>query len=188
MVLMLLNKENKACLLGLAKRSIQHGLQTGQPLQLDLANFPDELISKGATFVTLQLHGQLRGCIGILEAIRPLAVDVAENAFFAAFNDSRFSPLSRAEFDQLEIHISLLTPPKLVLFESEQDLIRQLRPNIDGLLLEEGWRRGTFLPSVWGQLPKPEIFLSHLKQKAGLAPDYWSDTIKVYRYQTEMIS
>lgn len=187
MVLMLLNKENKKCLLSLAKRSIQQGLQTGQPLQLDLADFPDELISKGATFVTLQLHGKLRGCIGMLEAIRPLAEDVAENAFSAAFNDPRFSPLSRAEFDQLEIHISLLTPPELVLFDSEQDLIHQLRPYIDGLILEEGVRRSTFLPSVWEQLPIPEIFLGHLKQKAGLAQDYWSETIRIYRYQTEMI-
>ena len=188
MVHMSLNKENQKCLLNLAKRSIQHGLQTGQSLQLDLADYPDELTDKRATFVTLQIHDQLRGCIGMLEAIRPLAVDISENAFSAAFKDPRFPPLSRKEYDLLDIHISLLTPPELVFFESEQDLISQLRPYIDGLILEEGFRRGTFLPSVWEQLPKPDIYLRHLKQKAGLNPDYWSDTIKVYRYQTEIIS
>jgi AmmeMemoRadiSam system protein A len=188
MVHMSLNKENQKRLLNLAKRSIQHGLQTGQSLQLDLADYPDELTDKRATFVTLQIHDQLRGCIGMLEAIRPLVVDISENAFSAAFKDPRFPPLSRKEYDLLDIHISLLTPPELVFFESEQDLISQLRPHIDGLILEEGFRRGTFLPSVWEQLPKPDIYLRYLKQKAGLTPDYWSDTIKVYRYQTEIIS
>ncbi len=184
---MSLTKEHQQRLLDLAKSSIQHGLQTGRPLKFNLADFPAELAEHRATFVTLQIHHQLRGCIGMLEAIRPLAEDIAENAFLAAFKDPRFPPLADDEFGKLEIHLSLLTPVEPVSFTSEQDLIKQLQPGIDGLILEEGRRRGTFLPSVWEQLPEPEQFLQHLKLKAGLAPDYWSENIKIYRYRTEMI-
>jgi hypothetical protein len=162
-------------------------LQTGRPLKIDLADFPSELTEHRATFVTLQKHHQLRGCIGMLEAVRPLAEDIAENAFLAAFKDPRFPPLADSEFSELEIHISILTPAEPVSFTSEQDLVSQLQPGIDGLILEEGRRRGTFLPSVWEQLPEPEQFLRHLKQKAGFAPDYWSETIRIYRYRAEII-
>ncbi|MFA5921052.1 MAG: AmmeMemoRadiSam system protein A [Methylococcaceae bacterium] len=209
---MSLNKEHQQRLLDLAKSSIQQGLQTGRPLKVNLADFPAELTEHRATFVTLQINHQLRGCIGMLEAIRPLAEDIAENAFLAAFRDPRFPPLADDEFGKLEIHLSILTPAEPVSFTSEQDLISQLQPGIDGLILEEPEiydvankreqlppridglilekrrRRGTFLPSVWEQLPEPEQFLRHLKQKAGLAPDYWSENIKIYRYRTEMIS
>ena len=185
---MSLNKEHQQRLLDLAKSSIQHGLQTGRPLKINLADFPAELTERCASFVTLQKHHQLRGCIGMLEAVRPLAEDIAENAFLAAFRDPRFPPLTDDEFCELEIHLSILTPAEPVAFTSEQDLISQLQPGIDGLILEEGRRRGTFLPSVWEQLPEPGQFLRHLKQKAGLAPDYWSENIKIYRYRTEMIA
>jgi len=184
---MSLNKEHQQRLLDLAKSSIQHGLQTGRPLKINLADFPSELTEHRATFVTLQKHHQLRGCIGMLEAVRPLAEDIAENAFLAAFKDPRFPPLADDEFGELVIHLSILTPAEPVSFTSEQNLITQLQPGIDGLILEEGRRRGTFLPSVWEQLPEPEEFLLHLKQKAGLAADYWSENIRIYRYRTEMI-
>jgi AmmeMemoRadiSam system protein A len=146
------------------------------------------LTERRATFVTLQKHQQLRGCIGMLEAVRPLVEDIVENAFAAAFKDRRFLPLEVDEWDELDIHLSLLTPAEPIIFHSEQDLLNQLQPRIDGLILEAGYHRGTFLPSVWEQLPEPAAFLRHLKQKAGLASDYWSDNIKVYRYQTEIIS
>jgi AmmeMemoRadiSam system protein A len=188
MALMSLNKEYQHCLLDLARSSIQHGLQTGRPLKVKLADYPAELTERRATFVTLQKHHQLRGCIGMLEAVRPLVEDIAENAFLAAFQDPRFPPLADDEFDELDIHLSILTTATPLAFTSEQDLINQLQPGIDGLILEEGHRRGTFLPSVWEQLPEPEQFLRHLKQKAGLAPDYWSETIRIYRYRTEMIT
>jgi len=184
---MSLNKEHQQRLLDLAKNSIQHGLQTGRPLKINLADFPAELTEHCATFVTLHKHHQLRGCIGMLEAVRPLAEDIAENAFLAAFKDPRFPPLADNEFGELEIHLSILTPAEPVSFTSEQNLITQLQPGIDGLILEEGRRRGTFLPSVWEQLPEPEEFLRHLKQKAGLAADHWSENIRIYRYRTEMI-
>ncbi len=184
---MSLNKENQQRLLELAKSSIQHGLQTGRPLKINLGAYPEELTERRATFVTLEINHQLRGCIGMLEAARPLAEDIAENAFSAAFKDPRFPPLEAHELDKLDIHLSILTPSEPVSFSSEQDLIAQLQPGIDGLILEEGRRRGTFLPSVWESLPEPEQFLRHLKQKAGLAPDYWSTNIRVYRYRAEII-
>ena len=184
---MSLTKEQQQRLMELAKSSIQHGLQTGKALKINLADYPAELAERRATFVTLHKHKQLRGCIGMLEAVRPLAEDIAENAFLAAFRDPRFPPLSADEFGDLDIHLSILTPSEPIAFTAEQDLITQLQPGVDGLILEEGCRRGTFLPSVWEQLPEPGQFLRHLKQKAGLAPDYWSESIRIYRYRTEMI-
>lgn len=185
---MSLNDSQRATLLKVARDSIAHGLETGRPLRLDLQNYPPELTVARATFVTLERQGQLRGCIGMLEAIRPLVEDVAENAFSAAFRDPRFPPLADDEFAELDLHISILSPAEPIGFSSEQDLIAQLKPGIDGLILQEGHRRGTFLPSVWEQLPDPRLFLRHLKQKAGLPPDYWSDTVKVSRYSSEMFS
>lgn len=184
---MLLSKEHRQRLLALAKNAIEHGVRTGRPLKIVLADFPAELTEPRATFVTLQKHHQLRGCIGMLEAVRPLAEDVAANAYSAAFKDPRFPPLEAKELNELDIHISILTPPEPILFTSEQDLLAKLEPGIDGLIIEEGYRRGTFLPSVWESLPNPGQFLKHLKQKAGLSPDYWSGTIRVYRYRTEVL-
>ena len=182
-----LNKDQQQQLLTIAKNSIQHGLATGKPLKVELSDFSTELTEHRATFVTLQKQGQLRGCIGMLTAIRPLVEDIAENAFAAAFQDPRFPALAAFELSELEIHLSLLTPAEAIVFSSEADLIGQIQPFIDGLILQEGTRRGTFLPSVWEQLPEPQQFLRHLKQKAGLPPDYWSDTIQVFRYRTEII-
>lgn len=184
---MSLNSAHKAQLQALAKASIQEGLQTGRPLKIDLDSFPAELKERRATFVTLHIVHNLRGCIGVLQPIRPLAEDIAENAFSAAFKDPRFPPLTADEFHKLAIHLSILTPAEPVVFASEQDLIAQLQPGIDGLILQEGHRRGTFLPSVWETLPTPEKFLNHLKQKAGLPAGYWSDTIRISRYRTESI-
>ena len=170
----------------LARQSIQHGLQQQQPLPLQLTDYPTALQAAGATFVTLERQGQLRGCIGTLVAHRPLVVDVVENAFAAAFRDPRFAPLRADELADLSLHISLLTPPVAMQFDSEADLLAQLRPGEDGLILSDGGRRGTFLPSVWAQLPDPLQFLRHLKQKAGLPADYWSPTLQVSRYRTEI--
>ncbi len=180
------NEEERKILLDWAKASIEYGLETEKPISPDLSLFPEKFSELRATFVTLEKHKQLRGCIGTLEAIRPLLEDVTQNAFAAAFNDPRFPPLQRNELDDLAIHISILSPAEPMTFNSEQDLIAQLRPGIDGLILEDRGRRGTFLPSVWESLPNPEDFLAHLKLKAGLPESYWSDSIRVYRYTTEM--
>lgn len=171
-------------LLDIAAASIRHGLDYGRPQIPDIGSLPGPLGEPGASFVTLNRHGQLRGCIGSLSPHRPLAEDVAENAWSAAFSDPRFAPLREDELDGLDIHISILSPAEPMHFSSESELLQQLQPGVDGLIMEEGFRRGTFLPSVWEQLPTPELFLRHLKQKAGLPADYWSDTLRVSRYTT----
>jgi len=175
-------------IIDLARLSIAEGLRTGRPVKLEIEQFSDKLIQNGACFVTLEVEGNLRGCIGMLEAIRPLAIDVAENAYAAAFCDPRFSPLSKEEFGILDIHVSVLTPNEPIEFDSEEDLIKKIRPNIDGLILEApGGYRGTFLPSVWEQLKTTRGFLRALKQKAGLSADYWSNDIQINRYETVSI-
>lgn len=181
----MLSEEDRQTLLEVAAASVRHGLDTGRPLQLDVSRYSPPLQAPGASFVTLNIGGQLRGCIGMLEPVRPLVEDVAENAFAAAFRDPRFPPVSPAEYDLLEYHISILNRPEPMQFESEADLIRQLRPGVDGLILEDRGHKGTFLPAVWESLPDPADFLRHLKMKAGLPPDYWSDTLKVWRYTVE---
>ncbi len=184
---MLLNNKNRRSLLDLAYRSIETGLKTGHPLSINLRDYSAELSQQRATFVTLEKNKQLRGCIGMLDAVLPLAEDVCENAFSAAFKDPRFPPLEKDELNNLDIHLSILSPAKEMEFNSEEDLIKQIRPNIDGLILQSGSRRGTFLPSVWLSIPTADQFLQHLKQKAGLPKNFWSDQIKVLRYTTEFI-
>lgn len=172
-------------LLKIAREAISQGLENRRGKVPDPGILPDELMEKRATFVTLTIKGALRGCVGMLEACRPLAGDVAENAHAAAFEDPRFPPLTKKEFEKLEIHISILSPPEEIVFSSEADILRQIRPGVDGLILQEGFRRGTFLPSVWAELPEKKLFWAHLKLKAGLPADYWSDTLRVFRYTTD---
>ncbi len=154
--------------------------------QLDIPTPPfDEaqwLYESGATFVTLTCAGTLRGCIGSLVAERPLRSDVESNAFAAAFSDPRFPPLSKREYREIEVEVSLLSPMQPVTVESETHALTLLRPGIDGVLLEYGPRRSTFLPQVWEQLPEPRAFLAHLKQKAGLPADFWADEVRLSRY------
>lgn len=176
---------DREVLLALAEASIRHGLQHGRPVPVDSAAYPAPLQQQRASFVTLLKQGQLRGCIGHLEATQPLVVDVAVNAYSAAFEDPRFPPVTSAELPLLDIHLSLLTPAQPLTFASEGDLINLLRPGKDGLILEEGHHRGTFLPTVWAQLPDPKAFLTQLKIKAGLPANHWSEKIRVFRYATE---
>lgn len=136
----------------------------------------------GATFITLTSAGSLRGCIGSLEAERPLRVDVESNARAAAFSDPRFPPVSVREYHGIEVEVSLLSPMQPVAVGSEAHAMTLLRPGVDGVVLEYGSRRGTFLPQVWEQLPEPHAFLAHLKQKAGLPSDFWSNEIRLSRY------
>jgi len=184
---MSLTNQQQQMLLKTAKDSIALGLTHSRALAIDVNDYPVELRENRATFVTLKLNGQLRGCIGMLEAVRPLVMDIAENAFLAAFRDSRFPPVSAIEFPHLEIHLSILSPATAMQFTSEEDLIRQLRPQIDGLIMTEGALRGTFLPAVWETLPDSRQFVEHLKLKTGLPRHYWSDTLQVQRYQCELI-
>ena len=178
------DKEGQAILLQVARAAVVSASEGRRYEIPDVDN--KSLLEPGAAFVTLTSHGHLRGCIGSLEARQSLVRDVADNAIAAATRDPRFPPVSPAEVSGLHIEISVLTPPEEMTFSSEGDLLRQIRPGIDGLVFEEGWRRGTFLPLVWQQLPGKEEFLAHLKQKAGLPSHYWSDTVRVFRYQTQV--
>jgi AmmeMemoRadiSam system protein A len=182
---MRLNEQHRTTLRQIARASIQHGLSHGCSLMVDPTQHQRELQGIGASFVTLKLYGQLRGCIGTLEASRPLVVDIAHNAFNAAFRDPRFSPVDHYETEELALHISVLSAPEAFPVRDESELLQRLRPGVDGLILAEGSRRGTFLPSVWEQLPEPGAFLAHLKLKAGLPADHWSSTLRVERYTVE---
>ncbi len=181
----MLSQIHRTILLTTACDSIRHGLETGTALRVDAGRCEAPLGEPGASFVTLHKQGELRGCIGSLQAFRPLLTDVAENAFAAAFRDPRFAPLRVHELPDLTLDISVLSVPEPMNFDSEQDLLRQLRPHRDGLILQDGPQRGTFLPSVWEALPDAERFLQQLKLKAGLTPDHWSENIRVWRYSTE---
>jgi len=181
----MLTDTDKQHLLSLARESIRHGLDYGSPLQINSHDFSEALQAQRASFVTLHINGQLRGCIGSLEAREPLISNVVMNAFNAAFRDPRFAPLGSNEFDSIHIHIEILSVPEPITFASQADLISQLRPGVDGLVLSDGAHRGTFLPTVWEQLPQPEVFLQHLKNKAGLPAEHWSDSLVVERYETE---
>ncbi len=180
-----LSREERDRLLQLARDSIQHGLTQGRAMRVDANSYPAALREELACFVTLNRNGALRGCIGHLEAQQKLVKDVAENAFAAAFRDPRFHPVSESEMAGLEIHISILSPSQPLEFDSEQDLIRQLRPGQDGLILEYRGHRGTFLPSVWESLPDAQSFLMNLKLKAGLPADFWSENVRISRYTTD---
>lgn len=139
----------------------------------------------GATFVTLTQRDQLRGCIGTLEAWRPLCDDVRENACHAAFRDPRFKPLSEAEFPGTRVEVSLLSAPAPLSFLSEADALAQLQPEMDGLIFSAGGHRATFLPQVWEQLPDPAEFMARLKQKAGLPASYWGPDVRLQRYTVQ---
>ena len=182
-----LTAEERRLLLDVAGEAVAHGVRTGRSLAVDPADYPERLREPRATFVTLEQHGQLLGCIGSLEPRLPMVEDVAKNAFGAIFHDPRCPRLTSADVPHIALHISILTPPVPMRFADEADLVRQLRPGVDGLILEDGFSRGTFLPVVWSSLPDPRDFVTHLKLKAGLPPTYWSDTLRVSRYTTDVV-
>ena len=184
----LLNLEQRKQLLCLAKESVRFGLEHGHAKPVIPNLYPEVFRQELASFVTIKIDDRLRGCIGHLKASQPLVSDVVENAWSAASKDSRFPKVSQLEFPKLTFHISVLTTPEPIIFKSEKDLLSQITPGIDGLILEAPYARGTFLPSVWDQLPKVEEFWSNLKSKAGLAPDAWPENLRVHRYYTESFS
>jgi AmmeMemoRadiSam system protein B/AmmeMemoRadiSam system protein A len=174
-------------LLNLAKESIKYGLEKGKPPEVDVLRSPTILQQFGASFVTLEINGNLRGCIGSIIANRSLMEDIIDNAYNSAFKDPRFMPVSQAEFDKLSIAISILSLPQPMKFTSEENLLNQLRQDIDGLIIEDMGRRAVYLPSVWEVLPDKQEFLDTLRQKAGLSAKHWSATFKAYRFITEYI-
>ena len=182
-------EQDRRALLKVASASVEHGVRHHQALQVDPTKYTQPLQEKRATFVTLRHQKKLRGCIGVIEPVRPLIEDVANNAWSAASKDPRFPALKSEELNGLSIHISVLSPPSPIRFDNENSLLDQIRPGIDGLLLEEPscQARSTFLPAVWDTLTDRDTFWKHLKAKAGLPTDYWSNTLLVSRYTAESI-
>ncbi|HNQ56773.1 MAG: AmmeMemoRadiSam system protein A [Candidatus Desulfobacillus denitrificans] len=158
----------------IAERFGRHGGATHRHAALD---------QPGASFVTLTQQGDLRGCIGSLEAHRPLGLDVRENALAAAFRDPRFAPLAVEEFEHTRVEVSLLTPAMAISFRDEADFLAQLRPGVDGIVFQYGRHRSTFLPQVWESLPEPQQFMQQLKRKAGLPPNFWHEAVSIARYE-----
>lgn len=182
-----LAEHDALALLGVARDAVERGLAAGRPWLPDPRAFAPDLRGPGASFVTLHVDGALHGCIGSLEAHRPLVVDVASHAWSAAFADPRFPPLRAEELPGLDVHVSVLAPPEPLAFQSEEELLALLRPGVDGVILENGPHRGTFLPQVWESLPEPRAFLRALKRKAGLPEEHWSDALRVHRYTVQAI-
>lgn len=180
-----LSRQDRATLLDVARASIRHGLQQGHALDVNPDDYPETLRPIRATFVTLEIDGRLRGCIGTLVAHQPLVRDVAAHACAAAFEDPRFPELTEGEFPRLAVYISVLSPPEPLRFDSEEGLLEQLRPGVDGLIIQFRSNRATFLPAVWESLPDPYVFLAQLKQKAGLPLNFWSPELRAERYTTE---
>lgn len=172
------NTEGGSVLLPIARASIFTVL--GRNIQTD--ERPVWLQEQGACFVTLTQNGELRGCIGTLEAHRTLLQDVKANAHAAAFRDPRFSALTLAELDKTEVEVSLLSAMTPLQFSGERDALTQLKPGIHGVVFEFGRHRSTFLPQVWEQLPNAVEFMAHLKYKAGLPPDFWAEKVRLSLY------
>ena len=179
--------EEQRTLLRLAREALEHGVKSNEVPPLDLSSLTPALREEGASFVTLTIHDQLRGCIGTLEPSQPLAEDVREHAIAAALKDPRFPPVREEEVNRIEIEISRLTRPVPLEYKDAHDLLSKLRPHIDGVILGAGsYHRATFLPQVWEKIPDPAEFLSNLCYKMGVDPDLWRwQHLEVFVYQVE---
>jgi len=178
-----LTEIDKRFLVRLARSVIEMALDAGQK-EATPGDVSTTILQKGGFFVTLHKRGALRGCIGTIEPEQSLINGVEENALNAAFRDPRFAPLKRKELPDVDLEVSILTVPKKLVFDDPQDLKRRLKPGIHGVILSMGWRRSTFLPQVWDQLPDTELFLKHLCEKAGMQADCWQDpetSVEVYK-------
>jgi AmmeMemoRadiSam system protein A len=181
-----LSEEEGKALLKAARRAIQGVLQEKKEDDKEGEAISPQFSEKRGTFVTLTIDGRLRGCIGHLTPQESLIEGVKMNAIQAAFQDPRFKPLSRDEFDKVSVEVSILTEPRPLLYSDGADLKNKLRPGIDGVIIKKGYRQATFLPQVWGQLPDTESFLTHLCMKAGLDGDAWKDEeLQVLIYQVQ---
>jgi len=181
-----LTSDEKDILLSLAREALEIGVKGEALPSLELGSLPPRLQKLGASFVTLTINGNLRGCIGALEPYQPLAEDVREHAVAAALSDFRFPPVRPEELPDIHIEVSRLTTPEPLIYASPEDLLTRLRPGTDGVLLRDGSRRATFLPQVWEKVPDPAEFLDHLCQKMGVKSGLWRERqLQVSIYQVE---
>ena len=176
---------HRTILLDAARRSLEHAAATGKPPAVDPADYPRPLQARRATFVTLTQGGELRGCIGSILPSRALVADVVENACRAALHDPRFGAIVPAELARTDVSVSILSHPRRMPIGSTADLLSQLRPGEDGLILIDGQRQSLFLPKVWDMLPDPRAFVGHLKQKGGIAPSSEPPSLQAYRFTAE---
>jgi uncharacterized protein len=183
-----LEPRSRALLLQTAADAIESQLECRTAAGLGEVALPIELRELRASFVTLTLGGELRGCCGTLEALRPLATDVWHNARASAFGDPRFPPLEAWEWRGVDLEVSVLSPLERVTVRSEAELLAGLVPGEDGLVVAWHGSRATFLPKVWEQLRNPVDFLRHLKHKAGWSADFWAEDVEVWRYVTESVA
>jgi len=177
--------EHRPVLVGVAREAVRAGLTGDRPAVPDLSELPPPLRTPAATFVTLRRRGELLGCIGTMEPRRPLVLDVAHNAAAAAFADPRLPAVTWEDYAEMAVKISVLGPLEPLPVRSRAELAAALRPGVDGLLVTSGWRRGTFLPSVWEQVTDADEFLTLLWHKAGLRADEWPADLVVHRYRTD---
>ena len=177
--------EAERLLFDLADDAIRRGLDGHPFAPPDVEPFPEELREPASVFVTLEVRGELNGCIGSMEPDDPLGVAVARRAYDSAFNDPRLPRLTWRDYEDLTIEISILTPMEELDVASEEELLAVLRPGVDGLLIELGRSRATFLPAVWDNLSDPRLFLAHLYAKAGLRG--WVPGLRAFRYQAEKL-
>jgi AmmeMemoRadiSam system protein A len=181
-----LSQEDRKLLLGVARSALERGVRGEKQPALELKNMSPLLREEGASFITLTIHGELRGCIGALEPYQPLALDVQEHAVAAGLDDPRFPPVAPRELDLIKIEISRLTMPGKLEYSDAKDLLAKLRPGADGVILRDGPRRATFLPQVWEKIPDKEEFLDNLCYKMGTSPDTWRHKpLEVLTYQVE---
>lgn len=178
-----------ALLLSIARAALENSVR-GQPLsEINLNHLPENLQRNGASFVTLTISNRLRGCIGTLEAFQALALDVQEHTVAAALQDPRFPRVQPSELENIHVEVSVLSPKSQLHYEGPEDLIKKLRANIDGVMLQDGYRKATFLPQVWEKLPEKELFLSHLCAKMGAPATLWRQKpLRVYTYQVQKFS
>jgi AmmeMemoRadiSam system protein A len=181
-----LTLEEKQFLLKLARQSLEAGVR-GTPLPaLDSVELTPTLKAEGASFVTLTVHGDLRGCIGALQPYQSLAEDVREHAVAAALEDPRFPQVKENELAKIQIEVSRLTIPIPLEYKDTEHLLTRLHPGVDGVILRDGFSRATFLPQVWEKIPDVASFLSNLCYKMGAAPDTWKRKhLEVLVYQVE---
>lgn len=182
---MKLEEQDGRELIGLARECIDVALRTRALPHFPERNYGPALRQSRSAFVTLRTRGELRGCCGSIEASRPLAQEIWQDAWASAFRDPRFPPLSTREWPLVHLHISVLAPPQTIEVESEEELIAKLRPGLDGLVLECSGARATFLPSVWEHLRDPREFVRRLKEKAGWSEHFWSPYVRASIYAVE---
>ena len=181
-----LTKEEGRYLLSVARQTIEKKI-FGQEVQVHPdAEVSSKFTKRRGTFVTLTIDDRLRGCIGHIIPQESLGEGIRVNALNAAFRDPRFRPLSKKEWEKVKIEISILTDPKPLIYSDADDLLRRLRPGIDGLIIKKGFHQATFLPQVWDQLPDKTEFLTHLCLKAGMDGDAWkTEGLEVSTYQVQ---